>query len=311
MDQTNEDRINEELAALMERVESVTAQNSDLSRMLMDANRRIDELSSELELMKSEAVSENSEDESDDDSPPSKELSVVTSAAKNVEDHQVIIPDAHVWSSQATRKSIEWAPEMANITQLNEFDDAPSVGTIHLVASVSGSSGGSSGSGQTVTLKLVDPDGNTAEEDTSMKWMVPLRQADGNGKVLHWARIGNSVTFDVGSIIDMPCPPTIDATLSGNSVVVCVHSYEKVDGDCVEASGSPECVTIPLNEFNLNCEDVRNCISGATETVVTDVFVSGDGNLYKTVRTAKALEWGSPSNVMIVSGTTCEEGGTS
>lgn len=298
MTEQEEQRLIEDFADLRSRLISAEEARADAEKKLEELSERIATI---------EAASVVNSESGDDDGFEGEAIRWPT-PLKDDENPQVVSPDSVVWSGTGTRKSVAWAPDGLNVQQLHEFDDAPSVGTIHLVASVSGSSGTSSGSGQSVTLKLVDPDGHTAEEDTSQKWMVPLRQADGNGKVLHWARIGNSVTFDVGSIIEMPCPPTIDATISGTSVVICVHTYEKVNGDCVETSGSPQCVTIPLNEFNLNCEDVRNCISGATETVVTDVFVSGDGNLYKTIRTAKALEWGDPSGVMIVSGTTCEEG---
>ncbi len=229
----------------------------------------------------------------------------------------VDVPDAFEFQNQQQanqRKSIEYTPELAYVHQLHEFDDAPSVGTIHLVVasgSGSGQSGGTSSgtsSGSSVTLKLVDPDGNTAEEDTSCKWMVPLRQMDGNGKVLHWARIGNSVTFDVGSIVETPCPPTIEATLSGNSVVVCVHSYEKVDGNCVEVSGSPECVTIPLNEFNLNCEDVRDCVNDE-RTVLTGVTNTGSGLVFTRERIRVASHVAESS--VTIDGTTCEGSGES
>ena len=229
--------------------------------------------------------------------------------APNPENEHVTVPDTfELQGLDIPRKSIEYTPERTNAHQLHEFDDAPSVGVVHLVASASGSSGTSSGSGHTVTLKLVDPDGNTAEEDTSCKWMVPLRQADGNGKVLHWARIGKSVTFDVGSIVETPCPPTIEATLSGNSVVVCVHSYEKVDGNCVEVSGSPECVTIPLNEFNLNCEDVRDCVNDE-RTVLTGVTNTGSGLVFTRERIRVASHVAESS--VTIDGTTCESSGES
>lgn len=108
--------------------------------------------------------------------------------------------------------------------------------------------------------------------------------------------------------VDTPCPPTISGYFSGSGVVITVQNYEKSGEDCV-----PTTVTsgyIPLDEFHLDCDDVRDCISGVTETVVTDVFVSG-GSLWKRTRTATALAWGAPSDSVIVSGTTCEEGGTS
>ncbi len=106
--------------------------------------------------------------------------------------------------------------------------------------------------------------------------------------------------------VETPCPPTITGTISGSGVVITVQNYERSGDDCVPTTSGT--TFIPFDELQIDCETIRGCISGSTETVVTDVFVSGDGNLYKKVRTAKALAWGDPSDVMIVSGTTCEDG---
>lgn len=112
-------------------------------------------------------------------------------------------------------------------------------------------------------------------------------------------------------LVDDRCPPP-DVWLEsgqGDSVTLKVRSWSKdSSGECV--SGVTQYTFTPTSVDAPDCSAIKACISGETQTVVTDVFVSGDGNLYKTVRTAKALEWGAPSNVMIVSGTTCEDGGT-
>ena len=289
MDSAREDMIKQEIDELRARFEAVSMQNADLSRAVLDASRMIAVLSSELELIKSEADSAGSEENEDDDNSLAKELSVVTSAARNIEDPQVVLPDAHTFSGASTRKSIEWAPEMANIQQLHEFDEAPSVGGVELAAAVTTTSSGSS-----VTLKLVDPDGHTAAEDSSAKWMVPLRQADASGKVLHWARIGNAVSFNVGSTVEVPCPPTISGAISGNGVVVTVQNYGRSGQDCVPTTS--DSVYIPLT-------------SGITRTVVTGAELTSSG-LVLTREKHTVLAW-TTENPVTVSGTTCEEGGTS
>jgi hypothetical protein len=108
---------------------------------------------------------------------------------------------------------------------------------------------------------------------------------------------------------DDRCPPP-EVWLesgTGDSVTLKVRSWTKnASGECepsiTQYTFTPTSIDAP------DCSAIKACISGETQTVVTDVFVGDDGNLYKTVRTAKALEWGDPSNVMIVSGTTCEDG---
>ena len=113
-------------------------------------------------------------------------------------------------------------------------------------------------------------------------------------------------------LVDDRCPPP-DVWLEsgqGDSVTLKVRSWSKdSSGECV--SGVTQYTFTPTSVDAPDCSAIKACISGETQTVVTDVFVSGDGNLYKPVRTAKALEWGAPSDVMIVSGTTCEDGGAS
>ena len=110
------------------------------------------------------------------------------------EERHATIPDSFALQDLSTqserRRSTEWIPEAQMALQLNEFADAPSVGGIELraVAGYSGVTGA-------VTIKLVDPDGKTAAEDSSAKWMLPIRQKDANGTILHWARIGNEIAF--------------------------------------------------------------------------------------------------------------------
>lgn len=290
-------------------LEAVQATNERLSSMLVDTSKNIAGLTATVEMLKAEA---EEEEEDGGEGDEAKEFSVVSSAANEIEDPQVVDPDSYAFSGLSTRKSIEWAPEMANIPQLHEFDDAPSVGEIRLVlgsGSGSGQSGGASSggsSGSSITLKLVDPDGHTAEEDTSQKWMVPLRQADGSGKVLHWARIGNSVTFDVGSIIETPCPPP-DVWLesgTGDSVTLKVRSWTKnASGDCV--SGVTQYTFTPTSVDAPDCSGIRACIDDPVD-VVTNVSICGT-SLYverKRVWVARHIDLTPIS----ISGSTCEDG---
>lgn len=107
---------------------------------------------------------------------------------------------------------------------------------------------------------------------------------------------------------DDRCPPP-EVWLesgTGDSVTLKVRSWTKnASGVC--ESGITQYTFTPTSIDAPDCSAIKACISGETQTVVTDVFVSG-GNLYKRVRTAKALEWGTTNDVMIVSGTTCEDG---
>jgi len=290
----------------------------ELREMLSDAMRRIDELEGVVEKSLAENGSSSVSDDAEgvDYAPP---------RVMGVDPGFFVSPDEVATDQEQSnankRKSLSLMPETDGGLQLHEFDNAPSQGTIHLVASMSScgttgsagdgaGTGSSSGSSTSVTLKLVDPDGHTADEDSSQKWMVPLRQADGDGKVLHWARIGNSVTFDVGSIVDAPCPPVITASIitSGDDKFVrfCVQNRKRENGYCVD-DGDPECTDVPLERFRLDCDDVLACASSGW--VVTDTYISGTSMCVKKQK-VWMLKWGE-EEIECTAGETCDgDGGT-
>ena len=313
MTEIEENELRATVEALRDEVNDLLSQRDDLTRRLSVAEANVDALSSsvtQLETALSDVGGGVGGGGGDGGGGGSDGGADETQGDE--ENNHVAVPDSfELQNLETPRKSIDYTPERANAHQLHEFDTAPTAGLVRLVAS-SGSGSGSStssgaSSGQSVTLSLVAPDGRMG---AGSRWMVPLREVTSGGIVLHWANIGNSVTFDVGTSVSglTPCPPELTATICGTNVVVCLQNFSRdANGDC-QPDGDPDCVTIPIDQLQIDCETIRSCVSGVQETVVTDVFVSGDGNLYKTIRTAKALAWGDPSDVMIVSGTTCDEG---
>ena len=259
MDSFEKDRIEARLSAFETRLEALSERNAELEKALADANERIEELSAGVKSAGA-ASSVFSEGEVGD-AGEAKELGLVVSAAQRIEDPQVVVPDAHAFIGQSTRKSIEWAPEMANIPQINEFDDAPSVGNLKVVR-------------RGRAFVLVDPDGTTGKR----KWMVLLRREIQGAIEAKWAMIGeddsaSSSNSHSGSGGDQsasgPCDPDLvvesvsgtTAHPNGGYKITVTHAdctqdeyYIWNGSDGSECSGS--------GGSSMTCCEVRQCLAG-------------------------------------------------
>lgn len=250
----------ERIARLEEDLRRSAERERELSARLDDFSRRLDELAEE----KADSVFAEGDvaDGENGDVEPLFEMPDSVNAAQArffVSPDEVLTQGAGV-----KRKSLSLTPETDGGMQIHEFDDAPKAGVLKVMRKRSSNK-----------LVLADPD----EKCGRRKWMVPLRREDGD-KEIKWVILGEDSDSDSDSdsdddledayvvpSVDPPCPPTISAAFGTGAdegyVVLTIQNYRRVNGEC-EPDGPAQVTRIPINQFELDCEAVRACLSGGS-----------------------------------------------
>lgn len=297
----------ERIQRLEEGLRRTEARERELLERFVDAVRRIDEIGRsvrEAEFAQSQGPS-TPDDEAVDYAPPK----VFGDPPGFFVSPDEIVTD----ESSPKRKSLSLMPETDGGIQIHEFDDAPKAGVLKVMRKRSSNK-----------LVLADPD----EKCGRRKWMVPLRREDGD-KEIKWVILGEDSDSDSDSdsdddledayvvpSVDPPCPPTISAAFGTGAdegyVVLTIQNYRRVNGEC-EPDGPAQVTRIPINQFELDCEAVRACLSGGSGSTTgmqqVEVLTGFDPTTYKFSTAVLNYYGAAPvaGNPIQFPTTTCEE----